>query len=116
MSFSTFTKVVALVFAAALMPGVTVAPRAQETVTLTLSIKDRKFEPAELHAPAGKTISVQIKNLDNVAAEFESKALKVEKVIAAGGAGTVFIRPQKPGRYNFFDDFNQKAQGVLVVE
>jgi hypothetical protein len=98
------------------MLAVAVAPRAQDTVALTLTIKDRKFEPAELRAPAGKALSVTIKNLDGVAAEFESKVLKVEKIIAARGEGTVFIRPQKPGRYNFFDDFNQKAQGVLVVE
>jgi len=25
-------------------------------------------------------------------------------------------RPLAPGRYNFFDDFNQQANGVLVVK
>jgi plastocyanin len=89
---------------------------AQDTVTLQLTIKDHKFDPAELHAPAGKTIALQVKNLDPIAAEVESKDLKIEKVIAAKGQGVVYIRPQKPGRYNFFDDFHQDTQGTLVVE
>jgi hypothetical protein len=42
--------------------------------------------------------------------------LHVEKVIAASGQGVVRIRGQKPGRYNFFDDFHQDTQGTLVVE
>jgi hypothetical protein len=25
------------------------------------------------------------------------------------------VRPQQPGRYNFFDDFHRETQGVLVV-
>jgi len=25
------------------------------------------------------------------------------------------VRPQHPGRYNFFDDFHRETQGVLIV-
>jgi plastocyanin len=116
MTASIVSRVVRPIFAGALLLGVTAALHAQDAVTLTLTIKERKFDPGELRAPAGKTIAVKIKNMDRVAAEFESKVLKVEKIIAAGGEGTVFIRPQKAGRYEFFDDFNQSAKGVLVVE
>jgi plastocyanin len=89
---------------------------AEDTVTLSITYKDHKFDPAELHAPANKTISVRVKNLDPVAMEFESKDLRFEKIIAAKGEGVVFVRPQKPGRYKFFDDFHQDTQGTLVVE
>jgi len=27
----------------------------------------------------------------------------------------VEIKPQPPGRYDFYDDFNQESTGVLVV-
>ena len=47
--------------------------------------------------------------------EFESVSLRVEKVIKGNGSGTVRLRALAPGRYNFFDDFNQSANGVLVV-
>jgi hypothetical protein len=48
--------------------------------------------------------------------EFESKELKAEKVIAAKGEGIVRVGPLKPGKYEFFDDFNQANRGTLVVE
>ena len=91
------------------------AAGADDTVTLSLSIKDHRFEPAEVHAPAGKPITFQVKNLGSGAAEFESSVLHIEKVIAAGGEATVHVRPLEPGRYNFFDDFHRATQGFLIV-
>jgi len=43
-------------------------------------------------------------------------SLRVEKVIAASSEGAVNIRPLAPGRYEFFDDFQQETRGVLVVQ
>jgi hypothetical protein len=48
--------------------------------------------------------------------EFESVTLRVEKVIAGNSEGIINLRPLTPGRYKFFDDFNQQAQGVLNVQ
>jgi plastocyanin len=89
--------------------------RAEEPVMLSITIKDHKFEPAEVHAPAGKPIAFAVKNLGSIAAEFESDVLHVEKVIPPGGEATVHVRPLEPGRYNFFDDFHRATQGSLVV-
>ncbi len=91
------------------------AARADDVVMLSLTIKDHQFEPAELHAPAGKPIEFAVKNAGSIAAEFESDELHVEKVIPAGGSATVHVRPLQPGRYNFFDDFHRQTQGYLVV-
>lgn len=91
------------------------AVRADDPVTITITIKDRKFDPAEVHAPAGKPIALSVKNLDSIAAEFESEALHVEKVVPPGREAVVRIRPLEPGRYSFFDDFHRATQGVLVV-
>ena len=88
---------------------------ADEPVKLSLTIKDHQFEPAEVHAPAGKPIVFAVKNLGTIAAEFESGVLHVEKVIPAGGEAIVHVRPLEPGRYNFFDDFHHQTQGFLVV-
>jgi plastocyanin len=88
---------------------------ADDSVKLTLTIKDHQFEPAEVHAPAGKPIAFEVKNLGSTAAEFESGDLHVEKVIAAGGEALVHVRPQQAGRYKFFDDFHRQTQGFLVV-
>jgi plastocyanin len=89
--------------------------RADDTVTLALTIKDHQFNPAEVHAPAGKPIEFQVKNLGSAAAEFESGVLHFEKVIAAGGEALIHVRPLEPGRYKFFDDFHRATEGFLVV-
>ena len=51
-----------------------------------------------------------------MAAEFESRTLRVEKVVPANGSVVINIKPLAPGRYGFFDDFNQSNQGVLVAQ
>ena len=69
-----------MLLASIVVPGGIVA-RAEEPVTLSITIKDHQFEPAEVHAPAGKPLSIAVKNLNSIAAEFESDSLHVEKVI-----------------------------------
>jgi len=88
---------------------------ADELVTVSIAIKDHQFEPAEVHAPPGQPIMVRVKNLNSIAAEFESETLHVEKVIPPGGEATMRVRPLEVGRYGFFDDFHRATQGQLIV-
>ena len=106
-------------FAAVAMLAVaaTAPANAQSATEIQLSYKDKKFTPAEISAPADKPIVIKLKNLDAKAMEFESKTLKVEKVVAAGADATINVRAQKAGRYEFFDEYNEKvARGTLVVQ
>lgn len=103
-----------LVVAATLALPAAVA-RADDTVQLSITIKDQKFDPAELHAPPGKTIEIQVKNLNPIVSEFESADLHFEKIVPAGSQAAVYVRPLQPGRYNFYDDFHHATQGYLVV-
>ena len=90
---------------------------AQSATEIQLSYKDKKFDPAEISAPANTPIVIKLKNLDAKAMEFESKTLKVEKVVAGSSDATINVRAQKPGRYEFFDEYNEKvARGALVVK
>ena len=93
------------------------AVQAQNATEIALSYKDKKFDPPEISAPADKPIVIKLKNLDAKAMEFESKTLKVEKVVAGGADATINVRAQKAGRYEFFDEYNEKtARGALVVK
>lgn len=94
----------------------TVAAGAEDAVTVNISIKGNHFQPAESHAPAGKPITIILKNLDPAPAEFESNMLRVEKVVTGGGTITIRIRPLAPGRYRFFDDFHPESQGYLIIK
>jgi len=91
------------------------AVRAQ-SATVEISVKDKRFQPAEVRAPAGTPITLRIKNLDSKPMEFESVSLRVEKVVDGNSEATINVRALSPGRYNFFDDFNPQTKGVLVVQ
>lgn len=96
--------------------GIAPPVQAQEAANISVSIKNHRFQPAEVPAPANVPIVLRVKNLDPTPMEFESVSLRVEKVVTGNGEGIIRLRPLAPGRYNFFDDFNQQANGVLVVK
>jgi len=99
------------------LAGAPGAAFADDATHIQLSIKGHRFDPAEPTAPAGKPLVIEVTNADPTPAEFESKALRVEKVVAGGGAITVRVRPLTPGRYRFFDDYHEATTvGFLVVQ
>jgi Cupredoxin-like domain len=90
--------------------------QAQQATVVQVTYRNSSFQPSEVRAPADTPIVVRVKNLDGKAMEFESKSLRVEKVVAANSEGLINVRPLKPGRYEFYDDFNDAARGALTVQ
>jgi uncharacterized protein (DUF58 family) len=108
---------VALLVTATLLLLVASAARAEDASVVRVSLKDHHFVPAEPTAPAGKPITIEVSNMDSTPSEFESKTLRVEKVVPGGGKITLQIRPLTPGRYRFFDDYHEDTtEGFLVVK
>jgi heme/copper-type cytochrome/quinol oxidase subunit 2 len=108
-----FAVLAAAMFAAS---GVSLA-HAQEAATVSVALKDHRFVPSELSAPANKPIVIEVTNQDSTPSEFESKTLRVEKVVTGGAKITVQIRALAPGRYRFFDDYHEDTtEGFLVVK
>ena len=100
----------ALVLAAAL-------PVAAQDAPYTLIIKDHRFQPAEIEIPAGQKIALIVQNKDPTPEEFESIELRREKVVPGGDQITVYIGPLKPGKYEFFGDFNPAtARGHIIAK
>ncbi len=88
--------------------------KAAEPVTLIL--KDHGFTPAEVRAPANERFRIEVTNQDSTPAEFESSALRAEKIVVPGGKITVMAGPLKPGTYAFFDNYHpDSARGTVVV-
>jgi len=88
-----------------------------ESGQVVLTIKDHVFSPSEIHVPAGKKTQLLVKNLDPTAEEFDSTALKVEKVIAGRSETVVRLRTLDPGSYPFIGEYNSDtAKGVVVAE
>ncbi len=112
-------RMLAVVAGFSLVMGLSAAPLAlaAEGVTVHLTLKDHKFSPAESEVEANKPITIEVNNTDPTPAEFESKMLRVEKVVVGGGKIVLQVRPLGPGRYRFFDDNHQDTtEGFLVVK
>lgn len=81
-----------------------------------ISIKNHRFEPAELVVPAGKKVKLVVHNLDPTPEEFESHSLKREKVIKGGSKATILIGPLKPGTYEFVGEYHEStAKGKIIA-
>ena len=102
-----------LLFMFALLPALALTA----DLEYKLTIRDHRFEPAELRVPAGKKIKLIIDNQDPSAEEFESHKLNREKVIPPKSTGFVFVGPLSPGKYPFIGEFHEKtANGVIIAE
>jgi hypothetical protein len=90
---------------------------AADPVEYRLVIKAHRFQPAELKVPAGQKIKLVVENQDPTPEEFESYSLNREKIVPGSSKIIVMVGPLKPGRYEFFGEFNMDtAQGVLVAQ
>jgi len=96
------------------LPG---AAFGDDAVSIDLTLKDHKFQPSEIKAPSGKAITIRLKNEDDAAEEFDSDALRTEKVVARGGTVTIKLKPLAAGQYPFLGEYHaDTAKGVLIVE
>jgi Cupredoxin-like domain len=91
---------------------------AEEPFEVKITIRNHRFEPAEIEVPAGRPLRLIVTNADSTPEEFESVGLGVERIIPGGATATFMTRPLRANRnYTFFGEFNQKtAQGKVTVK
>ena len=90
---------------------------ADDLPNIAVTLKDHQFTPSEIHVPQGKPVTLRITNADPTPEEFDSSALKVEKVIVGGTYGIVRLPPLGPGRYPFMGEYHSDtAKGVVISE
>lgn len=93
------------------------APVVAKADNFTVTIKDHKFTPSELKFAGGKRHTITVVNDDATPEEFESHALKVEKVVPGNSKGVVRIGPLKAGNYLFIGEYHEStAKGVITAE
>jgi hypothetical protein len=106
-------------FAAAILAaGVAGTARAEDPLEIRLTIRDHRFEPAEVTVPPNREVVLIVTNADATPEEFESAGLRVERVIPPGQTATFRLRTLLPNRnYEFFGEFHQDtARGRLTVK
>ena len=91
--------------------------RADDDPVFRIELKDGVVTPKRLEVPANRRIVLELHNTGTTPAEFESKDLRKEKVLAPGTSSTLVIRTLDPGEYDFFDDFHlDQPPAVLVAK
>jgi Cupredoxin-like domain len=91
---------------------------AEEAHEVRITIRNHRFEPDKIEVPAGRPLKLIVTNADDTPEEFESVALKIERVIQGGKTAEFTVRPLRKNRnYKFFGEFHQDtAKGELVVK
>lgn len=103
-----------VVCAALFARGVT--PARADDPAFALSIRDHRFNPAQLDLPANTKVRLVIRNEDATPEEFDSTQLRRERVISGGSEATVYVGPLPPGTYDFIGEFHaDTARGRLIV-
>jgi hypothetical protein len=80
-----------------------------------IELKDGVIIPPQLEVPAKSRFKLVLKNTGQAPAEFESRELHKEIVVAPGSTATLVIRTLDPGEYKFFDDFQPGALAAVLI-
>ena len=101
----------------AMLGASTAGALSEDAYSTTVTIHNHRFEPAEIRVPAGKRVVLTVINADPLSEEFDSPALKVEKVISGKSQGVVRFGPLAPGRYEFVGEYHEDtAKGQVVAQ
>ena len=84
---------------------------------ITLTLQNHKFTPNVIKVKANEPSQILFVNKDDTAEEFDSSALKIEKVVGGHGQGKIRVRALAPGKYPFMGEYHAAtAQGVVIAE
>ena len=98
-----------------LVLSVAVASAADLEVPVT--IEKNRFQPEEIRVKAGTPFVLVVTNKDATPEEFESKELRIEKVIPGGKTMKIRVRALKPGSYPFVGEYHEAtAKGRIIAE
>lgn len=105
------------IFPLLLLAAIAASAPARAADPIKVTLQNHKFSPSEIHVKANTPSVIALTNKDATAEEFDSTALKVEKVVAGNSTGNVRIRALAPGRYPFMGEYHaDTAKGVVVAE
>ena len=108
---------VAVLTIAMALIGTSFDSRAEDLPLFVIEMNDGAIAPLRLEVPARRPFKIELRNKGTTPAEFESRELRREKVLAAQSTSFIVIRTLDPGEYPFFDDFHPDApQAVLVAK
>lgn len=93
------------------------AAAAKDPMTFEITLKGQTFTPAELKVPAGTPFIIKLKNENDAPAEFESKDMKFEKIVAGHSEILAKVKALPGGEFEYYDEYHEDtARGTIVSE
>ena len=84
---------------------------------VVLTIEKNRFQPEEVKVKAGVPFVLVVSNKDGAPEEFESKDLRLEKVVPAGKTVRIRVPALKAGAYRFVGEYHEAtAKGRILAE
>ncbi|SRR5207247_1181031 len=109
-----FALLLATTLAAVVAPS---AATAADPAEIALTIEENRFQPEEVRVKAGAPFVLVVTNRDKTAEEFESRELRIEKVIPPGKTVRLRVPALKAGTYPFVGEYHEKtAKGRIIAE
>jgi len=108
-------RLTALALGLMLAAGAALAAGEGPVITLT----DGVVSPQLVEVPAGQAVTLTVVNAGTKPAEFESKRLKIEKIVAPGMTVTIELRALPAGEYPFVEEFHEDLEtgrGTIVAK
>ena len=94
-----------------------VSVAAAADLEIPVTIEKNRFQPNEIRVKAGTPFVLVVTNKDATPEEFESKELRIEKVIPGGKTLKIRVRALKAGSYPFVGEYHEAtAKGRIVAE
>ena len=94
-----------------------VSAAAAADLEIPVTIEKNRFQPNEIRVKVGTPFVLVVTNKDATAEEFESKELRIEKVIPGGKTMKIRVRALKAGSYPFVGEYHEAtAKGRIIAE
>ena len=89
-----------------------------ETATLAVVTRDVAFDPAELEAPAGSTVTVSLTNEGQLPHTFTIEELDVDESLSPGSSGEAELTMPEEGEVTYFCQVHGRAamSGTLTAQ
>ncbi len=80
-----------------------------------ISFHDHDFMPQKFEVSAGQPVLLRVVNDSQERIEFESFKLHREVVVSAGDSVLIHLPALTPGKYDFFDDFDDDVPDGQII-
>ncbi|AZZ38210.1 cupredoxin-domain containing protein [Bdellovibrio sp. qaytius] len=88
-----------------------------DDLVFKIELKNRTMVPSEIIVAPNTAFTIEVVNTDNTAEEFESKSLKIEKIIPPKRTSKFNVKPLAAGEYDLFGEFHMDTcQGKIIVK